>query len=252
MAGSATAHHPPFGQAGGALSGCGRGARRGQSGACRSLSSPVHACIACLVSRRRLHPQPQAPGQHYSRHGQDEEKAPQQKLLEGLLFTQSGRRDLTRSRRGAPAERTRRGGEVQGVNPMRLARGPSYDTQEQSRGVLGIVRNSNPEDQPRCGETHSKTHSTRPPERSSGGRRFFRPLRFKPTHSDSLHSSSFTRRATRAVVGADFEKADRVYLKRLAPALAPCPRANPGLHWATLQASGRVALAPRRCAVTRA
>ena len=53
-------------------------------------------------------------------------------------------------------------------------------------------------------------------------------------------------------VGADCEKADGVYLKRPPPAQAPCPRANPGLHLATLQASGRVALAPRRCAVTRA
>src|SRR6267154_4354243 len=101
-------------------------------------------------------------------------------------------------------------------------------------------------------ETHSISHSTRPPETSSGGRRFFRPLRFKPTHSDSLHSRAFTRRARRAVVGADCAKADRVYLKRPAPAQAPCPQANPGLHLATLQASGRVALAPRRCAVTRA
>src|SRR3989441_12387784 len=92
--------------------------------------------------------------------------------------------------------------------------------------------------------------STRPPERS-GGRRFFRPLRCKPTHSDSLHSSLFMRGATRAVVGADCEKADCVYLKRPAPAQAPCPRANLGLHLATLQASGRVALAPKRCAVTR-
>ncbi len=81
---------------------------------------------------------------------------------------------------------------------------------------------------------------------------FSDPLRFKPTHSDSLHSNSFTRRATRAVVGADCEKADGIYLKRPPPAQAPCPRANPGLHLATLQASGRVALAPRRCAVTRA
>src|SRR6266576_3211385 len=81
---------------------------------------------------------------------------------------------------------------------------------------------------------------------------FSDPLRFKPTHSDSLHSISFTRRATRAVVGADCEKADGIYLKRPPPAQAPCPRANPGLHLATLQASGRVALAPRRCAVTRA
>ena len=81
---------------------------------------------------------------------------------------------------------------------------------------------------------------------------FSDPLGFKPTHSDSLHSSSFTRRATRAVVGANSEKADGVYLKRPAPAQAPCPRANPGLHLATLQASGRVALVPRRCAVTRA
>src|SRR6266571_7440387 len=79
---------------------------------------------------------------------------------------------------------------------------------------------------------------------------FSDPLGFKPTHSDSLHSSSFTRRATRAVVGANSEKADGVYLKRPAPAQAPCPRANPGLHLATLQASGRVALVPRRCAVT--
>src|SRR5881398_3188287 len=47
------------------------------------------------------------------------------------------------------------------------------------------------------------------------------------------------------------EKADRVYLKRPAPAQAPCPRANPGLHLATLRASARVALVPRRCAVTR-
>src|SRR3989475_13032601 len=81
---------------------------------------------------------------------------------------------------------------------------------------------------------------------------FSDPLRFQPTHSDSLHSSSFTRRATRAVVGADSETADGVYLKRPAPGPAPCRRANPGLHLATLQASGRVALAPRRCAVTRA
>jgi len=51
------------------------------------------------------------------------------------------------------------------------------------------------------------------------------------------------------VVGADSEKADGVYLKRPAPGPAPCRRANPGLHLATLQASGRVALAPRRCAV---
>src|SRR2546426_8374940 len=57
--------------------------------------------------------------------------------------------------------------------------------------------------------------------------------------------------ATRAVVGADCEKADGVYLKRPPPAQAPCPRANPGLHLATLPASGRVALGPRRSAVTR-
>ena len=81
---------------------------------------------------------------------------------------------------------------------------------------------------------------------------FSDPLRFKTTHSGSLHSSSLTRGATRAVVGADYETADGVYLKRPPPAQAPCPRANPGLHLATLQASGRVALAPRRCAVTRA
>src|SRR3989441_10737091 len=60
------------------------------------------------------------------------------------------------------------------------------------------------------------------------------------------------RRYARAVGGADCEKADRVYLKRPTPAQAPWPRANPGLHLATLQASPRVALAPRRCAVTRA
>src|SRR5436309_8664853 len=61
-----------------------------------------------------------------------------------------------------------------------------------------------------------------------------------------------TRRPTGSVVGADCEKADAVYLKRPPPAQAPCPRANPGLHLATRPASGRVALAPRRCAVTRA
>src|SRR5438093_10240982 len=85
-----------------------------------------------------------------------------------------------------------------------------------------------------------------------GGRRFFRSPEVQTNTRDSLHSSSFTRRATRAVVGADCEKADGVYLKRLPPAQAPCPRANPGLHLATLQASGRLALAPRRSGVTRA
>src|SRR5882762_3555278 len=57
-------------------------------------------------------------------------------------------------------------------------------------------------------------------------------------------------RSTRSPRGA--RKADCVCLKRPAPAPAPCPRANPGLHLATHQASGRVAPAPRRCAATRA
>src|SRR2546425_13006507 len=56
---------------------------------------------------------------------------------------------------------------------------------------------------------------------------------------------------TTAGVSADCEKADGVCLKRPPPARAPCPQANPGLHLAILQACGRVALAPRRCAVTR-
>ena len=57
---------------------------------------------------------------------------------------------------------------------------------------------------------------------------------------------------TNAGVGADCEKADGVCLKRPPPARAPCPQANPGLHLAILQACGRVAPDPRRCAVTRA
>ena len=60
------------------------------------------------------------------------------------------------------------------------------------------------------------------------------------------------RRATRAVVRADCKKADCVCRKRPAPAQDPCRRANPGLRSATLRASERVALPPRRYAVTRA
>src|SRR5712664_2761486 len=40
--------------------------------------------------------------------------------------------------------------------------------------------------------------------------------------------------------------------ERPPPARVPCPRATPGLQWATLQASGRVARVPKRCAVTHA
>src|SRR6266571_4910237 len=61
-----------------------------------------------------------------------------------------------------------------------------------------------------------------------------------------------TRRATRVVVRADWKTAECVYRKRPAPAQTPCRRANLGLRSATLQAAERVALAPRRCAVTRA
>src|SRR6266487_4776274 len=85
-----------------------------------------------------------------------------------------------------------------------------------------------------------------------GGRRFFRSPEVQTNTRDSLHSSSFTRRATRAVVGADCEKADGVYLKRLPPAQAPCPRANPDFTWPHSKLLGESHLPPRRCAVTRA
>src|SRR5207245_10547332 len=103
--------------------------------------------------------------------------------------------------------------------------------------------------------THRRRDEAKAPQRKSlqGLIWLFRPPEV-PTNTRRLTTLEFihTRRATRAVVGADSEKADGVYLKRPAPGPAPCRRANPGLHLATLQASGRVALAPRRCAVTRA
>src|SRR2546427_1125098 len=48
------------------------------------------------------------------------------------------------------------------------------------------------------------------------------------------------------------QTADCVCLKRPPPARVPCPRATPALQLATLQASGRVARVPKRCAVTHA
>ena len=74
----------------------------------------------------------------------------------------------------------------------------------------------------------------------------------RPISKNSRRHLPSTRRSSGAVAGADCEKADGVYLKRPPPAQAPCPRANRGLHLATRPTSGRVALAPRRCAVTRA
>src|SRR2546430_1650794 len=51
---------------------------------------------------------------------------------------------------------------------------------------------------------------------------------------------------------ATSQTADCVCLKRPPPARVLRPRATPGLQLATLQASGRVARVPRRCAVTHA
>src|SRR6266550_1638581 len=70
--------------------------------------------------------------------GAGEEKAPQRKSLQGLIFTQSGRRDLTRPARSAGDRRSRSSGARprsgrsstrDPLNPMRLVEGPSYDTQ---------------------------------------------------------------------------------------------------------------------------
>src|SRR5206468_11242252 len=73
------------------------------------------------------------------------------------------------------------------------------------------------------------THSTRPPLKGHQGSSPFRPLKFKPTNRDSLHSRLFTRRATRAVVGADCEKADRAKV-RASSSRQPRPFVRVRLH----------------------
>jgi anti-sigma factor RsiW len=76
-------------------------------------------------------------------------------------------------------------------------------------------------------------------------RRLLGPFR---DHQASCNNDEVRRQVKEAP--ATSQTADCECLKRPPQALAPCPRATPGLQLATRPASGRVALVPTRCAVT--
>src|SRR5216683_7917585 len=137
-------------------------------------------------------------------------------------------------------------------------RGPVEDEEEHPEHGYGHVRHQVGRNRPKELEQPSSVWSKQPGltlrslYQTSMAASPMRRWRAFPSrdYTPQVRRSSYA--PTRAVVGAQCEKAGGVYLKRPPPARVPRPRANSGLQLGSLQASERVALARRRCAVTRA